>query len=154
MRLSYLPLVAAFSVAAGCSHRDTIGPTLSVGDHDAQGSWNENTFGVLSPGNSFSVALTESSGVIGGAGSFSGEAGPFGALSISGTVADGVLNLRFVYLFDPTVFPQLAPDTAQFVGVLTTRDRIDGFVTRRGVRTEFGLLRRSLGDPILFPTEF
>ena len=134
-------LAAALSAAAACSNRDTTAPTVSVLDHDAQGSWDENNFGVLSPGNSFAVALTESSGVIVGTGSFAGEAGPFGGLTISGTVAEGVLNLRIVYVFQPTVFPQLAPDTAQFVGVLTTKDRIDGFLTRRGITTEFGLLR-------------
>lgn len=143
-----MSLAAALFVAAACSNRDATSPTISVNDHDAQGSWGENNFGVVAPGNSFAVALTESSGVVAGTGSFSGEAGPFGALSISGTVADGLLNLRVVYLFEPTVFPQLAPDTAQFVGVLTTKDRIDGFLTRRGIRSEFGLLRVSVGDPV------
>ena len=140
MKLASAILAAALSVAA-CSNRDTTTPTVSVLDHDAQGSWDENNFGVLSPGNSFAVALTESSGVVGGTGAFAGEAGPFGALAISGTVADGVLNLRVVFVYEPTVFPKLAADTAQFVGVLTTKDRIDGFLTRRGITTEFGLLR-------------
>lgn len=148
MKLAPAIFAAALSVAAACSHHDATGPTLSVLDHDAQGSWDENNFGALVPGNSFLVALTETSGAIAGTGSFAGEAGPFGALSISGTVSDGALNLRIVYLFQPNVFPQLAPDTAQFVGVLTTRDRIDGFLTRRGVTTEFGLLRLSVGDPV------
>lgn len=141
MRLIPAVLAAALSAAAACSSRDTTSPTLSVHDHDVQGSWDENTFGGLTPGNSFTVALTESSGVIAGTGSFAGEAGPFGTLSISGTVADGLLDLRIIYLFEPTVFPQVAPDTAEFAGVLTTKDRIDGFLTRRGIRTEFGLLR-------------
>jgi hypothetical protein len=44
------------------------------------------------------------------------------------------------------VFPQLKPDTVRFVGVLTTRDRIDGTLTRGNVANPFGLVRLTVGD--------
>ena len=138
-------LLAAAVFTVACSSGS---PTVDVPpvDHDAQGSWGENTNGTLSPGNTFLMALQESGGVIVGTGTFAGEAGPYGGLAVSGTVALDSLRLAIVYVAEPTVFPHLAPDTAQFVGALTTRDRIDGTLTRHGFTTPLGLIRLVIGD--------
>ena len=50
------------------------------------------------------------------------------------------------YTPNAVTFPQLKPDTAQFDGVLTTPDRIDGTLIRFGTPQSFSLLR-FLNDP-------
>ena len=57
------------------------------------------------------------------------------------------LRRAIVFAADPAVFPQLKPDTAQFVGMLTSRDRIDGTLTERNITSAFGLIRIVVGDP-------
>jgi hypothetical protein len=137
-----------FSLVFVCScSGDKVAAPIPAVDHDAQGSWRENTGGVLTPGSSFIITMTESSGAVAGVGSFTGEAGPFGTLVVSGTVANDSLHLQIVYLFDPHVFPSLQPDTARFAAVLTNRDRIDGELTRGGTSSPFGLLRLMIDDP-------
>ncbi|HEX4684427.1 MAG TPA: hypothetical protein VH277_17040 [Gemmatimonadaceae bacterium] len=116
-------------------------------DHDAQGSWGENSHGVITPGFTFLMALNESGGVIGGTGSFAGEAGPYGGLAVSGAVANDSLHLQIIYVAEPHVFPSLQPDTARFTGVLTNRDQIDGEMTRNGSTFPLGLIRLKIGDP-------
>jgi hypothetical protein len=143
MRPLYRLLATAALFAAACSTSSLTAPV----DHDAEGSWGENTHGVLSPGNSFLMTLRESSGVIVGTGTFAGEAGPQGSLAVSGSVARDSLRLVIVYIADPVLLPHLAPDTAQFVGLLTSRDRIDGTLTRGAVASPFGLVRLAVGDP-------
>ncbi len=145
MRLIYHTLAASYVCAAACSSGSTT-PPVPV-DHDVEGSWSQNTNGVLSPGNSFLVALHESNGVVVGTGTFAGEAAPFGAVAVSGGVAHDSLRLAIVFTADPAVFPQLKPDTAQFVGVLTSRDRIDGTLTEQNIASAFGLMRVVVGDP-------
>lgn len=108
-------------------------------DHDVQGSWRQNDAGV--PGESFLVVLLESSGTVSGSGSFAGEAAPFGGLAESGSVASDSLRLQIVYTFDPTTFPTLSPDTAQFVGALAARDTINGSLTRDGFTSPLTLVR-------------
>jgi hypothetical protein len=132
------------SVVVACSGESVVASTPPV-NHDVEGSWSMDFTGT--PGNSFILALTESSGSISGTGSFAGEAGPFGALAVSGTVANDSLHLQIIYRFEPTVFPNLHPDTAQFTGVLSTRDKIDGTLTRDGTPRSFELIRLRIGDP-------
>jgi hypothetical protein len=134
-------LLASVMLGSACSGYESGGPISPAVDHDVQGSWGQNTGGVLVPGNSFLLSISESSGTIAGSGSFAGEAGPFGSLSVSGAVANDSLHLRIIYVYDAHVFPQLQPDTTQFVGRLTNRDHIDGLLTRRGVTGPFGLVR-------------
>ncbi|HEY2850200.1 MAG TPA: hypothetical protein VGI97_10005 [Gemmatimonadaceae bacterium] len=108
-------------------------------DHDVQGSWQQNV--ALAPGNEFLVVLMESSGTVSGSGSFAGEAAPYGGLAESGSIASDSLRLQIVYKFDPTTFPTLPPDTAQFVGVLAARDTINGSLTRDGFTSALTLVR-------------
>jgi hypothetical protein len=143
-RLHHL-VAAVVAFTAACSSGSSTAPPAPV-DHDAQGSWGENSDGHLNPGSLFLIALSESSGVIVGTGSYAGEAGPYGALAVTGSVAHDSVRLAIVSVPEPTVFPQLKPDTVHFVGVLTTRDRIDGTLTRGNVANPFGLVRLTVGD--------
>jgi hypothetical protein len=114
--------------------------------HDVQGSWRQNDAGP--PGTFFLVVLSESSGTVSGSGSFGGEAAPAGGLAESGSVANDSLRLQIVYRFDPTTFPTLPPDTAQFVGALAARDTINGSLTRDGFTSALTLVRIPLAvDP-------
>jgi len=116
-------------------------------DHDVEGSWGENNHGEIIPGNSFVLSLFETNGVITGSGSFAFEAGPYGPLIPNGTVAHDTVALRIIYDFQPSGFVSLKPDTVYFNGVLTNSDQIDGRLTRRGVTTDFSLIRLRIGDP-------
>jgi hypothetical protein len=147
MRFIPTLLLASLMLGTACSRGDSTAPIPLAVDHDAEGSWGENNAGAPVPGSLFLLAMTESSGTISGTGSFAGEAGPYGALAVSGAVANDSLHLRIIYVFEPTVFPHLQPDTTQFVGRLTNRDQIDGLLTRDGFTGPLGLARLRVGDP-------
>lgn len=145
--LSFMRQATLVCVVA-CSHNGATAPIPPAVDHDAEGSWTENNQGVVTAGNSFLALMTESSGTIAGSGSFAGEAGPFGNLAISGTVAHDSLRLRLIYIFEPTVFPRLAPDTTQLTAVMTDRDHIDGQLIRDGATFSLAWIRvKPISDP-------
>jgi hypothetical protein len=146
MRLRETVLVVALGILCACSNDSTaIVPPV---DHDAQGSWTWDNHGSLFPGFSFNMMLAESAGAITGTGSYSGEAAPYGSLRVSGSVRSDSLTLQIIYLPEPTVFPNLAPDTAQFVGVLATRDQIVGKRLQDGLTEPTGFVRLKLNaDP-------
>jgi len=146
MKSIFALLLSAVVLGTACSAYESIQPTPPAVDQDVQGSWGPNNAGVVVPGNSFLLSLSDSTGTITGSGSFAGEAGPFGALAVTGAISGGSLDLRIVYVYEPRVFPQLKPDTAEFVGRLTSKDRIDGTLTRRGVTSPLGLIRLQVGD--------
>jgi hypothetical protein len=146
MRFITAVVLASLMVGTACSGSESAEPIPPAGDHDAQGSWGQNNGGVVFPGTSFLIAMTESSGTIAGTGSFAGEAAPYGSLSVSGTVAGDSLHLRIIFVFEPHVFPQLQPDTTQFIGRFTNRDQIDGLLTRGAATGPFGLVRLQVGD--------
>jgi hypothetical protein len=102
--------------------------------HDAEGSWGPDNHGVLNPGNTFLIAMTEALGTISGTGSF------------AGTVIGVSLRLQIVYIAEPTIFPKLAPDTAHLDAVLTNRDQIDGRLTRDGISNTISFIRLKVGD--------
>jgi hypothetical protein len=86
------PLVPALlllaALLAACTTETA--PRFIPAPHDIQASWSATpTF----PGNSFSMALQESSGAVTGTGSFTGEAGPFGTLAISGSATPDSVHL-------------------------------------------------------------
>jgi hypothetical protein len=147
--MKFIPalLVASLMIGNACSGSESTEPIPPAVDHDAQGLWGPNNGGMLIPGTSFLISISESSGTIAGTGSFVAEAGPYGSLAVSGAVANDSLHLRIIYVYEPHVFPQIQPDTAQFAGRLTKRDQIDGLLTRRGVTGPFGLLRLQVSDP-------
>src|SRR5678815_1622449 len=136
-----LHLLIAAVLCLGCG--DNMGITPPV-DTDIQGSWTQAS-SVVIPGSQFIMALVDSSGIVRGTGSFAGEAGPFGGLAVSGTVKNDSLHLQIIYNFSPT-FPGLHPDTAQFTGVLSTPDRMDGTLTRDGVPGPVQFIRATVGD--------
>jgi hypothetical protein len=130
MRLIKRFLLSAALAGVGCSSEDRISANLPPVDHDAQGSWTQKTATHI-PGNQFVMSLTESSGVIAGTGSFAGEAGPFGTLAVSGSIRNDSLHLRIVFDYSP-IFSALHPDTAQFDGVLTSKNEMNGALMRGG----------------------
>lgn len=112
---------------------------------DINGLWIQDVGSTVTAGNTFSIALSLSGDVVSGAGSYAGEAGPFGNLVISGTAQADQVHLLIAYSPNATVFPQLKPDTAHFDGVLTTGDRIDGTIIRDGAPPQrFSLVRQLL----------
>lgn len=147
MRLGDTLAACALGLMVACSSEPTALLPPPV-DHDAQGSWGQDTRGVLVPGFSFVLALTESNGSITGVGSYAGEAGPYGALRVTGTVTQDSVDLQIVYIAEPTVFPMLRPDTAQFAGVLTNKNQVGGRLTRGGTAQPFDLVRLAISDPI------
>ena len=138
-------LISACAFLGACSSGTAPASAPPPVDHDVQGSWGENFAGA--PGNTFLIAVTESAGRVAGTGSFAGEAGPYGALEVSGTVANDSLHLQIIYDFEPTVFRNLHPDTTHFVGRLTHRDSISGQLTRDGSTAPLELVRLKIGDP-------
>jgi hypothetical protein len=108
--------------------------------------WGEDFGPTAVAGNFFVTGLNESAGVVLGKGSYSGEAGPYGMLDISGSALGDSVHLRIV--FEPnTAFPQLKPDTASFEAVLTTRDHIDGMLARGSAPAQaFALMRLHNAD--------
>jgi hypothetical protein len=114
-------------------------------DHDAQGAWRED-YPLLSPGSSFQFALTETSGVLSGTGSFSGEAGPAGDLAVTGAVAKDTLRLRIIATTRSTPLAIPPTDTETFVGVLSTTDQIDGTLAAGGRVRTVRLVRLRLLD--------
>ena len=136
--------IAAVSLVSACA-RETV-PRVTVVDHDIQGSWGQD-FGGLLPGFEFIMALNESSGTVSGTGTYAGEAGPYGALAVSGTVARFTIHLRVIYNADPR-FSGLHPDTAQFDGVLSAADTISGTLAQHGAQpSAVTFVRLRIGDP-------
>ena len=146
MRLYETLFVCALGLTAACSSEPVAVLPPPV-DHDAQGSWGQDTHGVLLPGFSFLMSLAESGGAITGVGSFAGEAGPYGSLTVTGTVRQDSVRLQIVYVAEPTVFPLLRPDTAQFAGLLTTKNQVGGQLTSNGTTQPFDLVRLMISDP-------
>jgi hypothetical protein len=146
MRLSETFIACALGLTVGCSSGPTVMSRPPV-DHDAQGSWGQDTHGAIAAGNSFVMALTESSGTITGVGSFAGEAGPYGGLSVTGTVMQDSVKLQVVFVAEPTVFPALRPDTAEFTGMLINKNQVRGQLTRAMATLPFDLLRLVISDP-------
>ena len=145
-RLVVAAIALLVGACGGAGNDGTTSPPPAV-DHDAEGSWGLDNHGQVIPGSSFLFAVRESSGVISGTGSFSGEAGPYGGLVVSGTVAHDSLHLNIVFVPEPTVFRSLAPDTARFAGMLTNRDHIVGEFTRGGNTSPVSFVRLVVGDP-------
>jgi hypothetical protein len=134
---------SALGLSAACSN----GPAalLPPVEHDAQGSWGRDTHGAVTPGESFVLALTEFNGAITGTGSFAADVGPYGSLRATGTVKQDSVRLQIVFAAEPTRFPALPPDTAQFAGVLTSKNEVAGRLTRFGTTQEFDLMRLTNG---------
>jgi hypothetical protein len=144
----FVPLFACLLGSAAACGSDPSAVLPPPVDHDAQGSWGQDTHGAITPGSSFVMALTESDGVIDGVGSFAGEAAPYGGLRVSGTVSQDSVHLRIIFIAEPTVFPSLKPDTAQFAGLLTSKNAVRGQLTRSsGISGPFDLIRLMIGDP-------
>jgi hypothetical protein len=127
-----------------CNMATAIRPPV---DRDAAGSWAED-FGGLAPGTSFLLTMTEASGVVTGTGTATGEAIAPASVTVVGGVAHRALDLQIVFIADPAFAPNARPDTTHFVGVLSTRDRIDGTLKRSsGTTSALRLIRRATGSP-------
>lgn len=146
MRYYHIVLAATVLLCAACSSDTAPAPVVG----DVQGAWELDTQGGLVPGISFFLTLTESAGVVSGTGTFTGEAAPFGTLAANGTAVSDSVHLRIIYVFDPTRFPLLAPDTAQFDGALIDANHIRGQLDYQseGITEPLNLMR----DPVAVGT--
>ena len=140
MRHYHIVLAATVLLSAACSSDRATAPPV---ENEVQGSWELDTQGALIPGISYFLTLDESAGVVSGTGTFTGEAAPFGTLVANGTAAGDSLHMRIIAVYDPTTFPQLLPDTAQFDGELVDVNHIHGQLDdeRRGTTEALNLMR-------------
>lgn len=105
-------------VAAGCS-----GAEPFTGPASINGRWAE-PFSV--PGSFLGFDLTSTGSTVSGSGNYAGEAGPFGTLSVTGTVDGIVVHLDLT-------FTEQAPragntSTEHFDGQFTAFDVIEGSI--------------------------
>ena len=133
MKRSLIVLICALAACSLQPYRGTPG--------DVTGSWGQDFGPTLVPVNSFVMALQNAGDAVTGTGSYAGEAGPYGTLAVSGTAKGDSVHLQIVFVPEPTVFPQLKPDTAHLEGALTTHDRIDATLVRAGSTFPFTLVR-------------
>ena len=118
--LNFRPLAFAFALAAGtaCSNSvDLADPNVIA--RELPGTWSR----IIAPGSSTVLQLTVHDPTITGTGTFAGEAGPSGTLSVSGKIATGD--------FGPFVNIDFAQDNGpvgHFAGRLTAADKLDGSV--------------------------
>lgn len=149
MRIFHRFLIAAVATiaAAACSADSgrLTGPVSPPPDDAIAGSWGLDP-AMLFPGTEFQMTLSDSSGVVTGVGSFAGEAGPQGALQLSGTVQNDSLHLQVIYLLDPR-FGQSLPDTGHLTGVLVARDTLNAAIMNAGSVWSVRLVRLKIGDP-------
>jgi len=139
--VSLLVAVAIVAIQGCAGARVDAVTAIPTGALDVTGSWTVSSNGPVVPGNSFLLTMNDSSGTVSGGGSFAGEAGPFGTLQVRGSRAQDSLRLQIVYVFDSRVFPSLNPDTANFVGKLTSKNEIDGAFTRDGTTSPIEFVR-------------
>ena len=88
MRISVLRVVLVLGALAGCS-----GTPGELVPFPVDGTWAEVE---TLPGNAFRMTLTSSGSKVTGIGAYSGEAGPAGTLTATGTTAGGMVTLDFV----------------------------------------------------------
>jgi hypothetical protein len=106
-------------LAMGCS-----GAEPFLGPASIDGRWGPSGFSV--PGNFFEMDLTSTGSTVSGGGSYAGEAGPAGTLTIAGTV-DGIavhLDLTFT-----EQLPRVGNTTTEhFDGQFTSANVIEGSI--------------------------
>ena len=111
-------LLALF--AMGCSGAEPFtGPAV------IDGRWGLN--GLSVPGNSFEMDLTSTASAVSGSGSFAGEAGPAGTLTVAGTVEGVLVHLDLTF---SQQVPRVEPATIEhFDGQFTSANVIEGSTT-------------------------
>ena len=113
-----LVVVLTLAASTACSNSvDLADPNVIA--NELPGTWSR----IIAPGGSTVLQLTVHDSTITGTGTFAGEAGPSGTLSVSGTIATGN--------FGPLVKIDSAQDNGpvgHFAGRLTTADTLDGSV--------------------------
>jgi hypothetical protein len=120
----------ALSTAALMSCTD--GPFIPVPPAAIAGGWAPVVAPGTPPGSSSSFALTIDGSTISGRGWYSGEAGPYGAIDVTGSVEGDEVTLEFTYTPSPT-FVGLAVSHESFHGRLMTRSDLVGESTRDGL---------------------
>jgi hypothetical protein len=111
-------LVALF--AMGCS-----GAEPFLGPASIDGRWGYS--GVSVPGNSFEMDLTSTGSAVSGSGSYAGEAGPAGTLTVAGTVDGLVVHLDLTF---GEQVPRPGNTTMEhFDGQFTSANVLEGSIT-------------------------
>jgi hypothetical protein len=118
--LNFRPLAFAFALAAStaCSNSvDLADPNVIA--RELSGTWSR----IIAPGSSTVLQLTVHDSTIAGTGTFAGEAGPSGTLSVTGKITTGDLgpfvNIDFVQDNGPI---------GHFTGTLTAANTLYGSV--------------------------
>jgi hypothetical protein len=146
MRTIHRFLIGAAAAVAACSaDAGPVAGSVPPPDGAIEGSWGLDPT-VVAAGTEFLMSLRDSAGVVSGTGTFAGEAGPQGALQLSGMVQNDSLHLLVVYLLDPRL-GAAPPDTGRLAGVLTTADAIDAMLADGGITRSIHLVRLKIGDP-------
>jgi hypothetical protein len=130
----HLVFALAFVAGAACSSSvDLADPNVIAAE--LRGTWSR-TFDI--PGNSTVLQLSVHDSTIAGTGTFAGEAGPSGTLTVTGKIVTGqfgpFVNIDFVQSNGPI---------GHFTGTLRAADTLDGSVWY-GPATGLGV-----GDPIM-----
>jgi hypothetical protein len=87
MRISRICTIGALSLAIACGE-----PTSASIASAVSGSWVRVE---QHPGNSFEMKLVATGSSLSGTGSFQGEAGPGGTMTVEGNVTKGIVSLDF-----------------------------------------------------------
>src|SRR6185437_9708295 len=147
MRPIHRFLIGGALAIAACSTDSSrlAGPVSPPPDDAIAGSWGLDP-SVLSPGTEFLMSLRDSAGVVSGVGTFAGEAGPQGALKLSGVVQNDSVHLQVVYVLDPQ-FGQAQPDTGTLAGQLVPTDSMEAAIMNAGATWKVRLVRLRIGDP-------
>ena len=117
-RLSRSIALVALACLSACSAFLT-DPTGSALESAVKGQWIATQ---TIAGNFLGFTLGGTDTTLTGAGTFAGEAGPSGTVSITGVVSGKSVTLHFVYT---AVMPAASTNTARFVGTLEA-DRLSG----------------------------
>lgn len=106
-------------LAMGCS-----GAEPFLGPATIDGSWGQSGFSV--PGNSFEMDLSSTGSTVSGGGSYAGEAGPAGTLTVTGTVDGLAVHLDLTFTEQ---LPRVGHTAIEhFDGVFTSFNVIEGSI--------------------------
>ena len=118
--LSLLLVLTAAGTAPSCAGAPIAPSTLA-------GQWTHVRAANEPPGFFRSFTLTVADTTLSGSGTFQGEAGPSGTMSVSGGVTNGRVHLGFVF---HQTMPSAAPDyTGSFDGRLSSANDLIGTIT-------------------------
>ena len=131
--------MACLVMAVDCSGAPEMPHNISSAQ--VAGSWLLASDAGSRPGLTLGWTLRDSSGSLVGAGTWSGEAGPSGALFVRGSVVNDSIQLGLIFSYDLPVVRDNA-DFGRFAGMLITLDQMSGTLVRQGSSPQPVILTR------------